>query len=88
MNWVEIKFRELTEEERTEAENCNDDNYNFVNRYECKLPKDEEDVLITTSDGDVVCTVFHSECGGFFEDYEGYDEVVAWMSLPRPYKKK
>ena len=55
--------------------------------YDCELPADEQEVLITTNTGSVEQVTFykHSEYGCYFEYYEDEGDVVAWMPLPKPY---
>lgn len=78
--WIPIKVRALTEEEIEEF----GDECEFI--YDCKLPDDGQEVLITTRYG-VAFTTFYTDCGNYFENYEDYDDVLAWMPLPDPYKQ-
>ena len=82
-DWIPIKTRPLTEEEKKQ--------YPDVEFYwDCPLPEDEQDVLITirTVVGEViVCTTFCRDCNeSYFEDYDDAD-ILAWMSFPEPYKE-
>lgn len=79
--WVPIKFRPLTEEEKErypeEADGI----------YDCRLPDDGEEVLITTRWGAVCIDTFQNDgdtC--YFEDHDDADEVTAWKHLPKPYE--
>ena len=83
MEWIPVKTRPLTDEEK----NIYGENYTFM--YDCKLPADEQEVLITTNMGSVEQVTFyrHSEYGCYFEYYEDDGDVVAWMPLPEPYRK-
>ena len=56
--------------------------------YECPLPDDGQEVLITSNYGSVDKTTFYTDCGNYFENYEDYDEVIAWKPLPEPYQPK
>ncbi len=80
--WIPIKYRKPTEEEITE---CDFPKEAMI--YDCKLPDDNEEVQITTSDGCVVQTTFYTDDGCYFECYEDYGEVVAWQPLPQPYRE-
>lgn len=52
------------------------------------LPKDAQEVLITTKYGDVVLTEFCVDDDGCcFDGYEDRGDVLAWMPLPEPYKE-
>lgn len=55
----------------------------------CPLPKDAQEVLITTKYGDVVLTEFCVDDDGcWFDGYEDRGDVLAWMPLPEPYTKE
>lgn len=85
IEWIPIKTRTLSSEERNYY---NERGYNDVTwEYACSLPDDGEEVLITTSYGDVRLTTFYN-CdydGCYFEQYEDRDDVVAWARI-EPYK--
>ena len=49
--WIPVKVRPLTDEEKKLYEE-----YEFM--YDCKLPDDEQQVLITTKHGNVEVTTF------------------------------
>lgn len=81
-SWIPVKTRPLTDEEK---DVCGE-NWSFM--YDCELPADEQEVLITTNTGSVEQVTFykHSEYGCYFEYYEDEGDVVAWMPLPEPFK--
>lgn len=82
--WIEIKTRPLTEEEKKEYEDeC--EWYEFI--YDCELPDHGQEVLISTRYG-VAITTFYTDMGCYFENYEDEDDVVAWMPLPYKYAKE
>lgn len=76
--WHMIKTRPLTEEEKDEM--CLNDNY-YTFMYDCKMPDDEQEVLIKTKWG-IEKTTYHTDDGCYFEDYEDDGDVIAWMELP------
>ena len=83
--WIPVKVRPLTDEEKKLYEE-----YEFM--YDCKLPDDEQQVLITTKHGNVEVTTFCNEIASAerlmeVEQYEDADDIVAWMPLPKPYKE-
>lgn len=86
--WIPIKLKPMTEEEKEilckDIEYLTDENA-FV--YDCPLPKDKQEVLITSAFGTVDKTVFHTDFGCYFEDYECLDDVIAWQQLPEHYKE-
>lgn len=79
--WIPIKTRELTEEEKEEYPDCT-----FM--YDCKLPEDGEEVLVTTWNGDTALDTFFRDDGCYFENYCDEGDVIAWMPKPEPYKKE
>ena len=80
LEWIPIKTRELTEEEKEEYPDCT-----FI--YDCKLPEDGEEVLVTTWCGDVSMDTFCRDDGCYFEYGCDEGDVIAWMPKPEPYKK-
>lgn len=80
--WIPIKTRPLTEEEK--AEMGTESPY----MYDCPLPDDGEEVEVTTYLGDVTLDVFcrDSSDGCYFEHYCDDGEVLAWRHKPEPYK--
>lgn len=78
--WIPIKFRSMTEEE---IKYYKDYNIDSTMIYDCCLPDDGEEVLITTPWGVEKTTFFNDdEYGGYFECYEDDGDVLAWMPLP------
>lgn len=91
-HWIPITFRPFTEEElRDYCEKWSVKPEDVTDRegwvYNCPLPDDGEEVLITTKVwGYVKIDTFHADPDGFyFEDHEDPDEVAAWMRLPEPF---
>ncbi len=75
MKWNPLKVTPETDE--------NEIDYFVV---EGPLPEENQEVLISTKYG-VCFDVFVSDgFESFFEDHD-YDEVLAWMPLPEPYKE-
>lgn len=98
--WIPIKTRPLTEEEKQNAieehgvEPC-DLEYPFAWHFDCELPKLKEDeqsvdVLVTTALGFVKVTNFFIDYLGCpcFEDMDEAGEFVAWMPLPKAYESE
>lgn len=83
--WIPIKTRPMTEEEKEYYSEYLFEGNGLI--YECPLPDDGQEVLITSKYGSVDKTTFYTDCGNYFENYEDYDEVIAWQSLPQPYKE-
>lgn len=55
---------------------------------DCSLPDDRQEVLITTKNGDVEFDTFFRDADDCFFACYDVEEVIAWMSLPKPYKAK
>lgn len=84
--WIPIKTRKLTDAE--EEDMFENSNYYYNYMFDCLLPEDGEEVLVTTSTGEVTDTTFYDEGidGCYFEFYEDEGDVIAWMPKPKPYK--
>ena len=84
--WTPIRTRPLTDEEKEYYSDYSED-IEFI--YDCILPEDDEEVLITTKNGDVAMTIFYrtSSCDCYFEYYEDEGDVIAWMPKPIGYKE-
>ena len=83
--WIPVKTRPMTEEEKEYYSEYLFEDNGLI--YECPLPDDGQEVLITSKYGSVDKTTFYTDCGNYFENYEDYDEVMAWQPLPQPYKE-
>ena len=83
--WIPIKTRPMMEEEKEYYSEYLFEGNGLI--YECHLPEDGQEVLITSKYGSVDKTTFYTDCGNYFENYEDYDEVIAWQPLPQPYKE-
>lgn len=89
MEWIKIKTRPATKEEQKEFTCAGEfDEIGFV--YDCQLPDDGQEVLITTYCGTVEKVAFYRDSyyGCYFEQYEDEGDVLAWMPLPEPYKEE
>lgn len=80
--WIPIKTRELTAEEKEE-------NPDIEFAWDCPIPEEGQDVIITTKWGNVqLCTFcWDAHYGSFFDEMDD-DEVIAWMPLPNAYKQE
>ena len=85
--WIPITSRPMTEEEKEHYKTHPEyqDDYRIFN---CKLPDDGQEVLISVYGGVEVDTfVQDANDGCYFEGRDIYD-VDAWMPLPLPYKQE
>ena len=79
--WIPIKTRPMTEEEKEEI------GHEYAYMYDCSLPDDGQEVLITDCYGNVEIDTFcRDEEGVYFEENCDDGEVIAWMPKPEPYK--
>lgn len=86
--WIPIKSRNMTEEERKEwSEKFGYDiEYNYAKMYS-SLPDGDEEVIISTRWGGVYIDTFRDDNGCYFDDFD-MDDVTAWLPKPKPYKKE
>ena len=92
-SWIPVKTKKLSPEEIREfcekTHEFSPEEIDGAWRYDCKLPEETQDVLITTRYEDVVITKFVVDsCEWYFEDFEDEGDLLAWMPLPEPYKKE
>ena len=83
--WIPVKTRPMTEEEKEYYSEYLFEGNGLI--YECPLPDDGQEVLVTSKHGSVDKTTFYTDCGNYFENYEDYDEVIAWQPLTEPFKE-
>lgn len=53
--------------------------------YDCEMPKDGQEILITTKTGKIetdICYIYNNEY--FFESCWPIEDIIAWMPLPLP----
>lgn len=82
--WIPIITRPMTEEEKEEYHGEYDPNQTQM--YDCPIPEDGQEVLVTTWLGVVTTDTFYRDGGCYFETFCDDGEVVAWQHLPEPYK--
>ena len=84
--WIPIKTRPMTDEEKEHYSSLGWDEDSLECMYDCPLPDDGQEVLVTDRYGHVEVDTFYRDDGCYFENNSDYDDVKAWMSLPEPYK--
>lgn len=84
--WIPIKTRSLTNKEKEEYADLGYSEDSIDSMYDCHLPNDGEEVLITTRYDEVTTDTFYRDEGCYFETYCDKDDVKAWMPKPTPYK--
>ena len=87
--WIPIKMRPGTDEEYEEFSQYGDCPREDFRVFECPLPDDDQEVLVTTRWGNVCVDIWHREVDCcYFENNSDDDDVIAWMPLPKPYKSE
>lgn len=80
-DWIPIKTRPMTEEEKEEI------GHEYAFMYDCPLPDDGQEVLITDCFGNVEIDTFCRDNEGvYFENNCDDGDVIAWMPRPQSYK--
>lgn len=89
--WIPITFRQADDEEYKDFIERHD--YIHMSReeckvYDCQMPYDGQEVLVTTCGGYVCEDVFCADPDYYgFENCSDPDDAIAWMPKPRAYKK-
>lgn len=85
--WIPITSRPMTEEEKEHYKTHPEyqDDYRIFN---CKLPDDGQEVLISVCGGVEIDTFVQDANDGCYFEGRDIDEVDAWMPLPEPYKQE
>ena len=85
--WIPIKYRPMEDEER-EYYRIADEDDDLAWMYDCPLPDDADEVLITGRWGVDMTTFYNDDkFGAYFESYEDRGDVLAWMPLPKRYEE-
>lgn len=93
--WIPIMLRPMTEEEKTKRFIIfgEDAIYEDMKVFDCPMPEDGQEILISTPWGvskDIGDNDIDGEgfiCYGL-EEHGDFDNVLAWMPLPEPYKEE
>lgn len=89
--WIPIKYRPMTDEEFEEYRNGfgnPDEVPDGIRVFDCPMPSDGQEVLVTLKNGEVVIDTFYNDgCCLYFEIWCDDGDVIAWQPLPEPYKK-
>lgn len=81
--WIPVKYHQISEKEREEESISRDIHY----MLDCKMPDDGQEILVTNGETTWQDTCF-IDFNGYYLD-GGYDwiDIMAWMSLPKPYNE-
>lgn len=77
--WIPITMRPVEEDEKTDFPDAT-----FI--FDCHMPEDGEEILITTKYGVEFDTCYNDD-GYYFDSNRNWDEVIAWMPKPGAYEK-
>ena len=87
--WIPIKLRPGTDEEYEAFSQYSDCPRKDFRVFECPLPDDNQEVLVTTRWGDVCIDIWHRDVDCcYFENNSDDDDVIAWMPLPEKYNSE
>lgn len=92
--WIPITFRKANDEEYEAIRAVYRSYFSDIPReeakvYDCRMPDDGQEVLITTRWGAVCEDTFHADAVlSGFEYQDDPDDVIAWMPKPEAYKKE
>ena len=83
--WIPLKTRPMTEEESTYYRDLSEYGAEL---FDCPLPDDGQEVLVSWGGNVGIETFVHDDSDGcYFEGVE-IDDVEAWMPLPESYKEE
>jgi hypothetical protein len=81
--WIPIKWRDCTDEDREKYGFSND----IVAVFDCEMPDDDQPILVTTSHGYVNQDVCYIDDGYSLDSgWDWIDDIKAWMPLPEGYR--
>lgn len=88
--WIPITFRQATDDEYKEFIRRFDDiPREECKVYDCRMPDDGQEVLVTTCGGYVCEDIFSADPDYYgFENCSDPDDAIAWMPKPKAYKKE
>lgn len=88
--WIPITFRQADDEEYEKfIERFDDIPREECKVYDCRMPDDGQEVLVTTIGGYVCEDIFCADPDYYgFENCSDPDDAIAWMPKPEPYKKE
>ncbi len=85
--WIPITSRPMTEEEK-ELYKIHPDYRDECRIFNCKLPDDGQEVLISIYGGVEIDTFVRDANDGCYFEGRDIDDVDAWIPLPEPYKQE
>lgn len=83
--WIPITTRPMTDEERE----YHREQLEYVDDaviFNCPLPDDGQEVLITVYGETELDTFYNDAIDGCYFENRDIEDVIAWMPLPKPYE--
>lgn len=80
--WIPVRYHKITDSER--AENRYPAEWTAI--FDCLMPDDGQEVLITTKSGYVMKDTAYCDVECFLDCYGDWLDVLAWMPSPEPYR--
>lgn len=82
--WISIKWHDCTDEDR--------EKYGFSKEivcvFDCEMPDDEQEILVTTSHGYIEKDVNYIDDGFHLDSgWDWIEDIKAWMPLPKMYEE-
>lgn len=87
--WIPLKYRPMDEDEYRAFSK----EYGYLpveerTMFDCQMPEDGQEILISTKYGHIFLdTCVFDDCYGL-EEYGDWNDVLAWMPIPKPYEKE
>ena len=81
--WIPVKYHQISEKEREEESISKNIQY----MLDCKMPDDEQEVLVTNGKTTWLDTCFIDSDGYYLDSNYDWIEITAWMPLPEPMKE-
>ena len=87
MEWHLVRYKEPTKDDLLY---CEERGLYIPDFVYVGIPDEEKEVIVLTKYGSVVLDEFVWDCDGCcgFENYSDKGEVIAWMDLPKGFKKE
>lgn len=82
--WIPVRYHTITGEERQE----NGYPEEWETMFDCLMPEDGQEILISTKWGVSQDTAYSDIDGCYLDNHDDWLDVLAWMPLPEPYREE
>ena len=88
--WIPLKYRPMDNDEyRAFRKEYGEIPVEERLVFNCNMPDAGQEILITTKYGHIFLDTCVLDSGGYgLEEYGDWEDVIAWLPLPEPYKKE